>query len=226
MSDGNFVNPWGEGGSMASDWSPTNAESLGTPYADVQTVKPGFIAYLPPPPIATQDSDYHCWAAALESLLYATLPPEQSMSDFSRLANVRRVKYHPRNLDDDGNPSQRLLRADETLRTTYPGLHEIRTVYQEIFDVQGPQAVALSQLIGALKSRLDDQNYVILSFGVGGSYWHDWIVYGLKKVNMEYRIMIMDPDENQTPQLREEKLPSKYLYIGWRKRGAPFAPVR
>lgn len=222
MSNGELSNPWDEGGTLASDWSPANAVSLSNFYSDVQSGQSGEIVMLRPPVITAQVEDLHCWAAALESLFFTTVPPEDVPSRFDRLSNIRRVKYDYRNLNNEGEPSGKLLRADETLRTVYPQLDEIRIVYQEIFHISGPQVVAPSNLVDILTSRLQDDNYVILSYGVGGSYWHDWIVYGIKKVGIEYRIMIMDPNEQKIPQLREEKLPTRYIYIGWRNAGKLF----
>ena len=160
------------------------------------------IVELPPPPKVTQKTNSTCWAAALQSIYYATLPDADLTKSiippfFSEENNISRVVI------EQVRTNNILLNEDQSLKHVHPNANEVAYVYRNVFDLgwvgQVPSSCT-NNFWQLLEDTLRENCYVILSYCtpawrpiIGRWSWHDVVVYKIVTCYGKKKVKVMDP---------------------------------
>lgn len=215
-----FENPWDTGGELHSDWGADNNSVLNTEAIATALPSAGSkdVITLSPPYPVKQSSDSTCWAAALQSLFFTTVPREEiiQLGEFFLEKNIiLKVK------DLEKSKNRALLRNDNSLITIFPTFEKVIEVYNAfLLPFEQPEPNKIFQRVESL---IRQGALVMLSFTnpkwMQGDYWfwHDWIISGVKI--SKQRIYYMDPDYARWPK-DGALLPNDWkYYLTWRYMG-------
>lgn len=147
-------------------------ELAGTP------LDPLKVALIPAPRLVPQDSEYHCWAAALESWL--ELSPPRDMLNQDQLIDEFRAVIDP-----------------DTEAMTNPGWSEVArrfTMDGTVFSVQGG-FLKPNEINGEfIADKLNRNGYMLFIYNlVPGGPSHVNVVYGVFEKNNQTYVQAMDP---------------------------------